>query len=202
MQIHPTLIACMNCDTLSQRPSLMGAEQATCANCGAMLLRAGPGLQHLLALSLAAAVLYIIANVFPVIGINVNGRASDTTLWGSVLSLADHATAPIAIVVALALIVVPALRIGLMCWILLHAQAGRRAPLFNFLMRIWAGLHPWSMVEVGVLAALVSIVKLSGLVHVQAGVGIWAMAALAVLLTVLAHWDTRSLWPELAGGRR
>ena len=89
-------------------------------------------MQHLLALSLSAAVLYIIANVFPVIGINMNGRASDTTLWGSVLSLADHATAPIAIVVALALIVVPALRIGLMCWILLHRRPAGALPCSIF----------------------------------------------------------------------
>jgi paraquat-inducible protein A len=102
-----------------------------------------------------------------------------------------------AIVVALAIIVLPALQIAVLCWLLLYARAHKRAPHFNLLMRAWESLHPWSMVEVGLLATLVSVVKLKGLMSVEIGVGIWAMAALAVMLTAVLHRDVRSLWSEL-----
>ena len=105
-----------------------GGEFATCANCGGLLLRACPSVQHLLALSVSAAVCFVIANVFPVIGITIDGRTVTTTLWGSALSLADHETAPIAIVVALALVIAPAMQIALLCWVLALSPSrdGRR----------------------------------------------------------------------------
>jgi paraquat-inducible protein A len=199
MQIHPALIACINCDTISERPALVRGEQASCATCGSVLLRSGLSAQQLLALALAAALLFFITNLYPVIGISLNGEHHATTLLGSVLSLADSSPAPIAIVVALAIIVLPALQIALLCWLLLFAQAGRRAPLFNPLMRAWESMHPWSMVEVGFLAALVSVVKLKGFLHVEIGIGMWAMAALTVLLMAVVHRDIRSLWCELEG---
>jgi paraquat-inducible protein A len=200
MRTYPGLIACVNCDTISERPSLARGEQAACGCCGSVLLRTGLNAQQLLALSVAAAILYIIANVFPVIGITLNGAHHETTLLGSALSMADSSPAPIAVVVALAIIVVPALQIGSLCWLLLYAQAGRRAPLFNPLMHLWEHLYPWSMVEVGLLAALVSVVKMRGMLHVHIGIGMWAMAGLVILLIETVHRDVRSLWAEIGGG--
>lgn len=197
MQTYPALIACVNCDTISERPALARGEQATCAGCGSVLLRTGLNVQELLALALAAAVLFLVANVYPVIGIGLNGEHHRTTLLGSALSLADSSAAPIAIVVALAIVVLPGLQIAVLCWLLSFAQAGKRAPQFNALMRAWEALHPWSMVEVGMLAILVSVVKLRGFLHVEIGIGIWAMAALVVLLIAVVHRDIRSLWAEL-----
>jgi paraquat-inducible protein A len=197
MRTYPGLIACVNCDTISERPCLARGEQAACGCCGSVLLRTGLNTQHLLALSLAAAILYIIANVFPVIGITLNGAHHETTLLGSVLSMADSSPAPIAVVVALAIIVVPALQIASLCWLLLFAQAGRRAPLFNPLMHLWEHLYPWSMVEVALLAALVSVVKMKSMLHVHIGIGMWAMAGLVILLIGTVHRDIRSLWAEI-----
>ena len=102
-----------------------------------------------------------------------------------------------AVIVALAIIVVPALQIAMLAWLLWFARDGRKAPQFNRIMQAWERLHPWSMVEVGLLAALVAIFKLNSLVHVSGGIGIWAVAALAILLTALTHRDCRSLWMVL-----
>jgi paraquat-inducible protein A len=200
MQTYPALIACVNCDTISERPALARGQQACCAACGAVLLRSGLNVRQLLALALAAAVVFVIANVYPVIGIGLYGEHHRTTLLGSALSLADSRAAPIAIVVVMAIVVLPALQIAVLCWLLLFARAGRRAPLFGVLMRAWEQLNPWSMIEVGMLAILVSVVKLRGLMHVEIGIGIWAMAALVVLLLAVIHRDIRSLWSEIEGG--
>jgi paraquat-inducible protein A len=198
MRTYPGLIACVNCDTISERPNLARGEQAACARCGSVLLRPGLDAQQLLALSVAAAILYIVANIFPVIGLSLNGAHHETTLLGSVLSMADGSAAPVAVVVALAIIVVPALQIGSLCWLLVFAQAGRRAPLFNPLMHLWEHLYPWSMVEVALLAALVSVIKMKSMMHVHIGIGMWAMAGLVMLLIGTVHRDIRSLWVEIA----
>jgi paraquat-inducible protein A len=199
MRTYPGLIACVNCDTLSERPRLARGQQAACARCGSVLLRTELNVQQLLALALSAAILFIIANIYPVIGITLNGAHHETTLLGSVLSLANFSVAPLAIVVALSIIVVPALQIALLCWLLLYARAGKRAPLFNWLMNLWEHLYPWSMVEVALLAALVSMVKLRGMLHVHVGIGLWAMAGLVVVLIATVHRDIRSLWAEIGG---
>jgi paraquat-inducible protein A len=197
LRTYPELIACVSCDTVSERRDLRRGELALCSACGAVLQRARWNIQQLAALSLSAAFLFIVANATPMIGIDLGGRHSQTTLWGSVLSLADHITAPLAIIVALAIIVLPALQISIICWLSLFALGGRRAPWFNSLMRAWESMHAWSMVEVGMLAILVSYVKMKSLFDVQVGIGVWAMAGLAVLLTAIAHRDVRSLWFEL-----
>lgn len=197
MQQFPDLIACMSCDTLTRRPRLLRDEIAICPVCGGVLLRAAKSVQQLAALSITAAVMWLLANVTPMLGIDLSGRHSQTTLWGSVLSFTNHLTAPMGVVVALALIVLPALQIGILCWLSFFALAGRRAPLFNELMRAWDGMHAWSMVEVGMLGILVSYVKLKGLFDVDVGIGMWAMAGLAIVLTLIVPRDVRALWHQL-----
>jgi len=198
MRVYPDLIACPDCDTVNARPRLVRGEQAACGACGAVLLRAGKSVQELAALSITAAVLYLVANVTPMIGIDLSGRHCETTLWGSVLSFTNHVTAPMAVVVAMAIVVLPALQIGILCWLSLFALAGRRAPLFKDLLRAWESMRPWSMVEVAMLGILVSFVKLKGLFQVEVGIGIWAMAGLAIVLTVIFPRDVRSLWSQVA----
>jgi paraquat-inducible protein A len=52
-------------------------------------------------------------------------------------------------------------------------------------------------VEVCLLGALVAIVKLSGFLDVLPGVGIWATAALTVLIPLIASRDTHWLWERV-----
>jgi paraquat-inducible protein A len=93
--------------------------------------------------------------------------------------------------------ILPLLQIGLLLWLLTFASVGRRAPGFR---RALVALHhsrPWSMTEVFLLGALVAIVKLSGWVHVTPGIGIWALAGLIVLLTILSVVEPRFWWTLL-----
>jgi paraquat-inducible protein A len=64
-------------------------------------------------------------------------------------------------------------------------------------MRMLNALRPWSMVEVCLLGALVAIVKLSGFLAVLPGVGIWATAALTVLIPLIASRDIHWLWQRV-----
>lgn len=192
------VIICEHCDSLYEAVPLQKGETASCARCGAVLERAHRlSLEQLLALTIAAAVLFVFANVFPVIDISMKGLSNEVTLWSSVEALAQGRITLIALVAGLSIIFAPMLQIILLFWVLLHAQKGTVAPGFKMCMRALEHLRPWSMLEVCMLGILVAIVKLSGMLDVHAGVGLWAMAMLMVLIILIAGKHTRRLWTEL-----
>ena len=195
MKTFPELVACEHCDSVYRRPVLAPGEIARCERCAAILFRARRlDIDGWLALTIAAAIAFIIANVCPVVLVNLQGQHNAATLWQSTAALAQGAAAPIAVPAALAIIVVPFLQISLLAWLLLHARAGRRAPGFALAMRVIVGLRPWSMLEVGLLGILVAVIKLSSSLEVAPGAGVWAMAVLMVLVTVIANRDVYRLW--------
>ena len=95
---------------------------------------------------------------------------------------------------AMTVMVVPFLQILLLGWVLGFAWRGRRAPGFVLAMKVLQRLRPWSMVEVCLLGALVAIVKLSGFMAVVPGIGIWALAALTFLMTLISSRDLHVFW--------
>lgn len=195
MRTFSDLIVCEHCDSVYRRRVLAPGEAARCERCAAVLYRAHRlDVDRWLALTLTAAVAFIIANVCPVIRINLQGLHNEATLWESAAALAHGPIAIIAVPTALSIILVPFLQISLLAWVLIHARRGRRAPGFAQTMRLLAALRPWSMVEVCLLGMLVAIIKLSHLLQVIPGAGIWATAALMVLITLIANRDIHRLW--------
>lgn len=198
MKTFPELVVCKDCDCVYRRIALADGERARCGCCGAALYSGGRlGINRWLALTTAAAIVFILANACPVIRISLKGMHNEATLWQSVAALANGEAAPIAVVAALTVVIVPLLQILLLGWVLTFACGGRRAPAFATALKVLAALQPWSMVEVFLLGVLVAIVKLSGYLTVVTGVGVWATAALTVLITIIASHEVAWLW-ELA----
>jgi len=197
------LVVCEHCDATYTRVALAPGEVARCGQCDAVLYRASLlDVDRWLALTVAAAVAFVIANVSPVVKISLQGLHSQATLWQSAAAPAHGPAAPIAVPTALAIIVVPFMQVSLLLWVLGHARrGGRRAPGFRLAMRMLAGLRPWSMVEVALLGILVSVIKLSSMVEVAPGAGIWATAALMILITIVASRDIHWLWEFTDRGR-
>lgn len=194
----PGLIICEHCDSLYEIAPLRAGESAYCLRCRALLGRGQRmSLEQWLALTVAAAVLFVLANIFPVISISMKGLSNEVTLWQSVEALAQGRITLIALVAGLSIIFAPLLQIVLLLWVLLHAQRGVIAPGFKACMRALEHLRPWSMLEVCMLGILVAIIKLSGMLDVHPGVGLWAMAMLMVLILLIANRNIRRLWDVL-----
>jgi paraquat-inducible protein A len=147
-----------------------------------------------LALVVTTTVVFIFANAFPVAVISLGGLESQATIWQSVLALSEGPGAPVAVTAALITIGIPAVQLATLLWILAFAVRGRSCPGFVEAMRILRVSKPWGMVEVCLLAILVALVKLSGFVHVVAGVGVAATIILAPLMAVVTNRDTEDLW--------
>jgi paraquat-inducible protein A len=195
MKTFSDLIVCEHCDSVYRRHPLAQGEVARCDRCAAILYRACClDVDHWLALTLAAAIVFVIANVCPVIHISLRGLHNETTLWESAIVLAQGPITLIAVPFALSIIVVPFVQISLLVWVLSHARTGRRAPGFAWTMRLLAALRPWSMVEVCLLGILVAVIKLSHFLQVTPGAGLWATAGLMALIPLIANQDIQRLW--------
>jgi len=187
------LIACPDCDALHRRKRLAAGEKALCLRCGAVLYR-HPGLspKQMLPLVIAALITFLIANGFPIIGLQVQGQSNSATLFGSILALWDDGRMLVATLVFATTLLFPLVDLLSMLALLLLVRRGRPALLWRFVL----ALRPWSMIEVFMLGLLVALVKLSHMAHVLPGVALWAFAVLTVLLAVILSFDPRTLWDD------
>jgi paraquat-inducible protein A len=198
MPQQPDWIICEHCDSVYHRRPLAKGEAARCIRCDAVIERSRRfNVEQLFALTLAAAIMFIFANAFPIMHISLQGLSNEATLWESVQALAQGRITLIALVAGLAIIFAPLFQILLLGWVLGYAYVGEIAPGFRACMRALEHLRPWSMLEVCLLGILVAIIKLAGMLNVSPGIGLWAMAMLTVLIILIAGRDIRYLWDDL-----
>lgn len=193
------LVACPDCDLLQRVPALPPGGTARCVRCGLALGFNKPGsLDRSMALAVAALIAFLLANMEPLMGVSFAGRASSTTILGGVQTMWLQGEKITAILVALFVVVAPALDIVFMLAVLL---ASRRPPAPRWVGALlrWMGLsNGWSMVEVMMLGMLVSLVKIASLATVEPGIGIFAVGALVFLLAGMsASFEPREIWSRV-----
>ena len=192
--MNPILI-CRDCDIVYRAVPLRLGDVALCRRCDAVLARyfaADPDTS--LALVCAAAIFFAIANLTPILSIDIAGIETRANVWFAVLSMQQGWISVAAVGLAVTTFLVPAVQIALLFWVLLFARLRRRPPRFGPIMKLLHHMRPWSMTEVFLLGALVAIVKLANWVPITAGAGIWAIAALTVVLALLGRSDPASWW--------
>jgi paraquat-inducible protein A len=195
-----SLIACHECDLLQREVPLPTGRAARCGRCGAVLYRNTPdSLNRTLAYTLAAALLFAVANAFPIVGLDAQGNRTATTLFGTVRTLHDDGMTSVAALVFVTTILMPALELGAMLYMLLPLRLGRVPRGLPAMFRVVQSVRPWGMVEVFMLGTLVSLAKLAHLASVVPGIALWSFAALMLLLAaVSAAFDPRALWARVA----
>ena len=189
------LIICEHCDSVYQKVTLAKHQKTLCTRCGGVLQRYnGLTVEQRLALTFTALMLWIFANFYPVMSISLKGVKNSATLWDSVLALSLGPITFIAMVAAIAMVIAPIFQLLLLIWVLGFALARQRSPGFKFCMRWLETLRPWSMLEVCLLGAMVAVIKLAGLLDVLPGIGLFALAALSLMMIRIAGRDIRELW--------
>jgi len=189
------VLACHECDLLQYAPAEAG-QMVYCRRCGCPL-RHGRGCRPStsLALVLAGLLVFVLANVFPVIGLEAGGSRTTTTLLGTVWQLSQQNMLPVAVLVLLTGVLMPGLELLCLLYLLLPLSLGHAPYGFASVMRLVRILHPWGMVEVFLLGVLVSLVKLAHMADVHPGIGLWSFFALILLLAGNAsRFDAGQLW--------
>lgn len=194
-----TLIACPHCDLLQHLPGLASGASARCPRCDEELYRrrADP-LNRTLALSIAAAILYIVANTVPMLGLTLVGRDASTTVMGGAQELWQDGQAPVALLVVFTAVLAPALQVGFMLAVALGARRERPPTWVATLLRYHRLIRTWSMVEVMMLGVLVALTKIADYATVIPGPALFVLGALVFLLAAMqVSFDPREVWDRV-----
>ena len=194
------LAACHTCGLVSRLPRQ--PYPLACPRCGAVLhARIPRSLQRTWALLIAAMLLYIPANLLPMMHVTSLGhRRSDTIISGAEYLLV-HGMWPLALIVFVASILVPFVKIAILVY--LAVSVGRRSAARPMDRTRWYRFTEfvgrWSMVDVFVVTVLVALVHLGNLAQVEAGPAALFFGAVVVLTMLAAHtFDPRLIWDSQA----
>jgi paraquat-inducible protein A len=189
------IVACAGCDLLQRVPQLPSNTRVRCQRCGESLGASSSDFERPLALSVAAAIMLVVANTAPLMGLRAAGREASTTLIGGAFQMWLQGQQITAIVVAICAVIAPAIYIAFML-ILLLAMLRPRVPRWAAEALRWAQLvRPWSMDEVMMLGVLVALTKIAQLAEVIPGPGMYAVFVLILLLAaIMTTFDPREVW--------
>jgi paraquat-inducible protein A len=194
------LIGCDCC-----RLVLRARERSRCPRCGCRLLRRKPlSITRAWAFLGAAIALYIPANIFPVMTVIRFGRGEPNTLLSGVIELIQDDMYPLALLVFLASITVPLLKLVSLVTMLVMTGEGSARGLRTRtrLYRFVDAIGRWSMIDVFMLTILVALVRMGFIATVLPGLGAIAFASVVVLtMFSAASFDPRLMWDaaEAAG---
>jgi paraquat-inducible protein A len=178
---------------------------ARCLRCGFRLhIRKPNSIARTWALGLAAAVLYVPANAYPVLTVIQLGAGEPSTILGGVRELLSGGQWPLAALVFLASIMVPVLKLFGLTVLLITTQTGRRFRLRDRtrLYRIVDVIGRWSMIDIFMISLLVALVRFGSVVTINPGFGAIAFAGVVILTMFAARtFDPRLIW-DAAEARR
>lgn len=187
-------IRCHDCGCLSRNSE----KSRFCPLCGGHLHPRLPNsFQRTAALVLSALCLYIPANIFPIMTVTRLGVGEPHTIIGGIIALIKGGMVPIALLVLVASILVPLLKLlGLGLLLLnVHCRWQAHARKWTIMYRIIAFVGRWSMLDIFMISILVSLVDMGGVAQVLAGPAATAFAAVVVLTMFAAkNFDPRLIW--------
>jgi paraquat-inducible protein A len=195
------LWSCHACDQLVSVPRSAGHRAIACPRCGARLHHRKPGsLARTAALVAAAVILYLPANLLPVMTVVSFGRGEPDTILSGVKVLIGAGMWPVALLVFFASITVPVLKlIGLtFLTISVRRRSSWRPRDRTLLYRIIESVGRWSMVDIFMISILVALVNLGTIAEIEPGIGAIAFASV-VIITMIASmsFDPRLIWDRL-----
>jgi len=177
---------------------LSADEHDYCDRCGTALHQRRPdSIQRTLALLVTASILYIPANVLPIMYTDYLGRTTESTIIGGVITLIDMGSIPIAAVIFIASVMVPLgklLTLFYLCWSVGYRKPGSERQR-TVLYRMTEFIGKWSMIDVFVVAVLVALVHLTGLLVFRPGPAALTFAGVVVVTMIAAEsFDPRVIW--------
>jgi paraquat-inducible protein A len=187
-------IACTVCDLIVAETE-EGGKCPRCAN--TLHVRKPDALRRTTALVVTGFLLYVPANVIPVLTTVRLGRADENTILSGVLELVRNDLWPLAIIVFSASIILPLLKLCGLTWMLVATQL-RSTRLLVGRTRFYRMIDlvgRWSNIDLFAVAVLIAALRFGALTEVHAGSGMVAFAAVVIITMVATTaFDTRLMW--------
>lgn len=188
------LVVCHLCGRASS------VDARRCPRCRSSLhVRRPDSLQRTWAFTIAALLLYLPANLLPILRVESITGAQSSTIISGVIQFWQQEDYPVAIIIFVASVMIPVLKIIAIVWLCYAARAGRRPRGMTRLYRVTEFVGRWSMVDVFVVAILVGVVQLGSTISIHPGAGAVSFAAVVVLTMFAAmSFDPRLIWDAAA----
>jgi paraquat-inducible protein A len=188
-------VACPHCDLLQGIPPLPPGGTARCPRCASTIAtRSTDPIDRPLAFTFAALFAFIVANTEPLMGLSAAGRHASTTIVNGAYEMWMQGQQITALVIAFCAVIAP----GFLLTVLLAVRRPLAPWWVGELLRWASFMQPWSMVEVMILGILIALIKIAELALVDAGIGMYAVGALVVLLTAIGiTFDADEVWRRI-----
>lgn len=191
------LMACRNCHLLCRQAT----GPVECPRCGSRLYSRKPkSIARAWALIIAAVVFYIPANLLPITHTTSLGAVQSDTIMSGVIYFIHSGSWPIALIIFIASVFVPLLKLLILSFLLVSVQwSWRWRPVDRTrLYRITEAIGRWSMLDIFVVTIMVALVHLGALVQIEAGPGALFFAAVVVVTMLAAEaFDPRLIWDRV-----
>ncbi|MCS5575310.1 MAG: paraquat-inducible protein A [Pseudomonadales bacterium] len=193
------LVACHECAAIYRRTPIPERASAHCLRCGALLYRQiADTLNRTLALNLAALMLWIMANLYPFLGLQVAGVYQENLLLTGGWALYKYGMGELGLVVFLTSVIFPLINIVGMLYLLLGVTMGFVPSQTDRVFQAIKLLEPWSLISVFMLGTLIAIVKLQDLAQVVPGFSLAAFTALLIVYAMArSSFDATTFWQRI-----
>ncbi|WP_428945755.1 membrane integrity-associated transporter subunit PqiA [Pantoea sp. FN060301] len=178
--------------------AVLAADQFVCPRCGTGgHVRRRHSLQWTMALLVTSLILYIPANLMPIMVTESLGDKMQSTIMGGVILLWSDGSYPVALIIFIASIMVPSLKmlaIGWLCWDA-NGRGHHDSEKMHKIYEVVEFVGRWSMIDVFVIAVLSALVRMGQLMSIYPAVGA-LLFAIVVILTMFAAmtFDPRLTW--------
>jgi paraquat-inducible protein A len=153
-----------------------------------------------LALALAAAITFVIANVMPLMDLSAVGRTTSTTIAGGAYQMWMEGEPIVGALIAFCAVLAPGAFLAFMLILLIAARRTPPPPWVAEMLRWAHHFEMWSMLEVMMLGIMVALIKIAEVASVETGIGMYAVFALMVFIpAILVTFDARELWGRSSG---
>jgi paraquat-inducible protein A len=201
-EIDPAgLMACPECDALIEKAGLIRGAKALCPRCGCTLYAAKKNpVERTLILSLTGLILFIPAMVLPVMTLNALGLEQHANMIQGSLTLFGSGFHIVGGIVLMSAVLIPLLKLLLLFYVSVALRIRARWNNLAFAFRMYQRMDEWGMLEICMLAILISIIKLKDLAEISYGPGLFCFVALLIItLMSCVCMDDDTYW-DLIGG--
>lgn len=177
-----TFIICDQCYTLHEEVPIKDGSKACCSECGAVLYRYDSKLiNHGLALSITGFIFFVLANLFPLVQIEILGNEQFITIPKTIFSLFESGFYIVGLICAFLIFIFPLMIfvVNMLLFMLLKMERGEKWT--KELLILLSHITPWSMTDIFFISILVALVKLIGYAQIHMGVAFWALMVFVLI---------------------
>ena len=191
-----SLIICPSCHTLHEEVPIKDGTKALCTQCESVLYRYDSKLaDYGLAWSITGLIFFTLANLFPLVKIDLLGHEQFLTTPQTFVALFDNGFYVVGLLCAFLIFVFPLMLFVLNISIFTLFKLKKSPHASKALLVLLSRIKPWSMSDIFLISILVALVKLIGYAQIHIGVAFWALVVFVLIdLYVAKTIKTSEIW--------